>query len=244
MASTQLGPSVQIAAQGVFTISTVQQHVVGEKAYTPDGRTFRYVKAGATALVAGDVIQSPAVVANHVNLTPTAAVAVGDTTITVTLGATAATANQYAGGYLVVEKGTTGAGQTLLIKSHPAAASSATLALTLVDSFVVATSGTVTVSLVASNYNGVIQAPITTLTGTPVGVAVAAIPAASFGWICSRGITGVKADGVITQGTVGIAVPSAAAGAAKVMAATLFQIGTFCKTTIDTQITPAYLTLD
>lgn len=242
--ATQLGPSVQVVAQNVSVSSTTQQHVLGEKAFTSDGRTFRYVKAGASALVPGDVIQSPAIVANHVNLTPTATAAVGDTTLTVTLGATAATANQYAGGYLVIEKGTTGAGQTLLIKSHPAASSSATLTLTLSDPFVVATSGTVTASLVANNYSGVIQAPVTTLTGTPVGVAVAAIPAASFGWICSRGITGVKADGAITVGTVGVAVPSAAAGAAKVMAATLFQIGTFCKTTIDTQITPCYLTLD
>lgn len=242
--STQIGPTPQVVAQDVFTPSTIQQHNLGEKAFSSDGRTFRYVKAGASALVPGDVIQSPAIVANHVNLTPTAVVAAGDTSVTVTLGATAATANQYAGGYLVVEKGTTGAGQTLKIKSHPAASSAATLLVTLEDPFVTATSGTVTMSLVANNYNGVIQTPVTTLTGTPVGVAVYPIAAGSFGWICSRGITGVKADGAITVGTVGVAVPSAAAGAAKVMAATLFQIGTFCKTTIDTQITPCYLTLD
>lgn len=239
--ATQIGPTVQVTAQDLYTYSTVQQHTLGEKAFSADGRTFRYVKAGATALVPGDVQQSPAIVANHVNLTPTAAVAVGDTTITVTLGATAATANQYAGGYLVVEKGTTGAGQSLLIKSHPAASSSATLVVTLSDPFLVATSGTVTVSLVANLYNGVIQTPVTTLTGTPVGVAVGAIPAASFGWICVGGVTGVKADGAITVGTVGVAVPSAAAGAAKVMAATLLQIGAFSKTTIDTQVTPCQI---
>lgn len=236
--ATQLGPSVQVTAQDLYTFSTVQQHVLGEKAFSNDGRTFRYVKAGAVALVPGDVQQSPAIVANHVNLTPTAVAAVGDTTFTVTLGATAATANQYAGGYLVIEKGTTGAGQSLLIKSHPAAALSTTLTLTLSDSFQVATSGTVTASLVQNLYNGVIQTPVTTLTGTPVGVAVGAIPAASFGWICTGGVTGVKADGVITVGTVGVAVPAAAAGAAKVMAATLLQIGAFTKTTIDTQVTP------
>ena len=242
--ATQLGPSVQVAAQDLFTPSTVQQHNLGEKAFSTDGRTFRYVKVGAVALVPGDVIQSPAIVANHVNLTPTALPSAGDTSITVTLGATAATANQYAGGYLVVEKGTLGVGQTLKIKSHPAANSGATLAITLEDAVVTTITGTVTVSLVANNYNGVIQAPITTLTGTPVGAAVYPIAAGSFGWICSRGITGVKADGAITVGTVGAAVPSAAAGAAKVMAATLFQIGAFCKTTIDTQVTPCYLTLD
>lgn len=242
--STQLGPTPGAVAQGLYDYSTTQQHVLGEKSVSPDGRTFRYVKVGATALVPGNVIQSPAIVANHVNLTPTAVVAVGDTTVTVTLGNTLATANQYSGGYLVVEKGTTGAGQSLLIKSHPAALASGTLLLTLSDPFQVATSGTVTMSLVQNNYNGVIQTPITTLTGTPVGVAVGAIPAANFGWICSRGITGVLADGTITVGTVGAAVPSAAAGAAKVMAATLFEVGAFCKTTIDTQITPCYVSLD
>jgi len=239
-----LSQATEIFSQDMFTSSATQQHVLGEKGYTPDGRKFRYVKAGASALVAGDVIQSPAIVANHVNLTPTAAAAVGDKTITVTLGATAATASQYAGGYLTVEIGTTGAGQTLRIKDHPAASSGATLTLTLEDAFYVATSGTVTVSLVQNNYNGVIQCPITTLTGTPVGVALTAIPANNFGWIVSGGITGVKADGIQTVGTTACAVPSAAAGAAKVMAATLFPIGTFCKTTITTQITPCYVTLD
>jgi hypothetical protein len=241
---TNIGSTPQVIAQGALVASTTQQHVLGEKAVSSDGRTFRYVKAGAVALVPGNVIQSPAIVANHVNLTPTAAVAVGATTVTLTLGATAVTANQYSGGYLTVEIGTTGAGQTLLIKSHPAASGSATLVVTLEDPFVTATSGTVTMSLVQNNYNGVIQAPITTLTGTPVGVALFPIAAGSFGWIVSRGITGVLADGVITVGTVACAVPSAAAGAAKVMAATLFPIGTFCKTTITAQVTPCYVSLD
>lgn len=242
--ATSLGSTTPVTAQDLYTSSTTQQHNLGEKAYSPDGRTFRYVKVGGTALVPGNVIQSPAVVANHVNLTPTANAAVGDTTITVTLGATAATANQYAGGMLVVEKGTTGAGQSLLIKSHPAASSGATLTLTLSDPFVVATSGTVTMSLIANNYNGVIQYPVTTGTGVPVGVAVSAIAASSYGWICSKGLVGVLADGAQTVGVTAAAVPSAAAGAAKAMAATLAQIGVWQKTTIDTQITPMLLTID
>lgn len=239
--ATQLGPSIEVTAQDLYTSSTTQQHVLGSKAFSTDGRTFRYVKVGASALVPGNWLQSPAITAAHVNLTPAAAVAVGDTTITTS--AITVTANQYAGGYVTVEKGTTGAGQHLLIKSHPAATAAAVV-LTLSDPFQVATSGTVTISLVMNNYNGVIQTPVTTLTGTPVGVAVAALPASSFGWICSRGITGALADGAITVGTVGSAVPSAAAGAAKVMAATLFEVGMVCKTSIDTQITPTYVSLD
>lgn len=244
MTSSQLGPTPIVVSQGIFDQSTVQNNVLGEKAFTNDGRTFRYVKAGAAALVPGNVIQSPAIVANHVNLTPTAASAVGDLSVTVTLGATAATLNQYANGYITFEKGTTGAGLTYRIRSNPAANSAATLTVTLDDAIQVATSGTVTASLTQNNYNGVIQMPVTTATGTAVGAALAPIAASSFGWICSRGITGVLADGAQTVGVTAAAVPAAAAGAAKVMAATLFQIGTWCKTTIDTQITPCYLTLD
>lgn len=242
--STKLTSGTEINSQDTNTFSATQQHVLGEKAYSPDGRTWRYVKVGGTTLVPGNVIQSPAVTPNHVNLTPTAVSAVGDTTITLTLGNTAATANQYTGGYLIIEKGTTGAGQTLLIKSHPAASALATLQVTLDDPIQTATSGTITASLVANKYNGVIQCPVTTLTGTPVGVAVAPITNAQFGWICSRGVVGTLADGAQTVGVTSAAVPSAAAGAAKVMAATLYSIGMWCKTSIDTQITPLDLTLD
>ena len=236
--------TLQILAQDLYTYNTVAQHTVGEKAVSRDGRTFRYVKAGAVALRPGDWLQSPAVVANHGNLTPTAVLAVGATSVTVTLGATAATLNQYAGGYLIVELATTGRGQTLLIKSHPAADASATLVVTLEDPVQVLTSGTTTVSLALNRYEGVIQTPVTTLTGTPVGVAVGAIPAASHGWICSRGLTGALSDAAQTVGTVACAVPSAAAGASKVMAATLFSVGIVAKTSIDVQVTPTYVSLD
>lgn len=242
--ATRIGSTPLVTAQDVFNYTSTQQQDLGAKAYSSDGRTFRYVKVGATALVPGNWIQSPAVVANHVNLTPTALPSAGDTTITVTLGNTAATANQYAGGMLVVEKGTLGVGQSVMIKSHPAASGSATLVVTLEDPFVTTITGTVTVSLIANLYNGVIACPVTTLTGTPVGVAVAPITASYYGWICSRGLTGALADGAITVGTVGCAVPSAAAGAAKVMAATLKQVGMFSKTTIDTQVTPCFVTID
>jgi len=244
MSTSLIGPGPQVVAQGLMTSSADQLHVLGEKTVSNDGRTFRYVKVGGTTLRPGDWLQSPALVANHVNLTPTAVLAVGSTEVTVTLGATAATANQYSGGYMVVELATTGKGQTLLIKSHPSASSSGTLAVTLDDAVSVLTSGTTTVSLTLNRYNGVIQTPVTTLTGTPVGVAVFAIVNAQFGWICSRGLTGALADGAITVGTVASAVPSAAAGAAKVMAATLFAVGMVAKTSIDTQVTPTHVSLD
>ena len=241
--ATQIGGSTQVVAQDLYTYSTVQQQQLGDKAFSSDGRAFRYARAGAVALVPGNVLQGPAVVASHVNLTPTAVAAVGATTITVTLGATAATLNQYAGGYAVVEIGTTGAGQTLLITSHPAANASATLTLTLSDAVQVATSGTVTVSLIANPYNGVIQSIATTITSTVVGVAVGAIPAASFGWVATRGIAATLVSGVPIVGS-SVGVPTTTAGMAVADSAILAHIGTVAKAAITTQNTPVFLTLD
>lgn len=242
MSSTSLtGTGPQVVAQGLYETFTDQRHVLGEKVFSNDGRTFRYVKAGASALVPGNVIQSPAITAAHVNWTPATLSVAGDTTFITT--ALTFVANEYSNGYLVIEKGTLGVGQTLLIKSNPVS-TAAVATFTLADAVQVTSTGTVTHSLVRNPYVNVIQMPVTTGTGTAMGAAIAAIPAASFGWICSRGITGVLADGAQTVGVTAAAVPAAAAGAAKVMAATLFQIGVWCKTTIDTQVTPCYLTLD
>lgn len=245
--ASNLGPTIMVIEQQLMLSSTVLQGTPGDKVYTNDGRTFRYCYVGAAALVAGNVIQSPAIVANHVNLTPTAVSAIGDTTVTVTLGNTAATLNQYALGYLTVElSGGTGAGQMLLIDHNPAASGSATMVVSLADPFFAATSSTVTMDLVMNNYGGtgVIQYPITTGTGVPVGVAVFPLAINNYGFIQTRGIAPVLSNGAQSVGVTAAAVPSAVAGAAKVMAATLFSIGTWQKTTIDTQIAPMYLTID
>src|SRR5206468_3746399 len=103
---------------------------LGTRLQLQDGREFRFALAGGSALVAGNLQQAAANTANHQGINPAAAVAVGARAVTVTLGATAAAANEYAGGYLVVE-GTAGQGYAYLVDSHPAANSGASLTLTL-----------------------------------------------------------------------------------------------------------------
>ena len=71
-------------------------------------------------------------IANHDMDLVTAAAAQDATSITVTLGATAATLDQYKGGYIYVNDGP-GEGQSFAIAGHPAADASATLALRLED---------------------------------------------------------------------------------------------------------------
>lgn len=165
-------------------------------------RVFRYVKAGGTALTVGNLLQSPAEVTNHQNLTPSAA-AIGATSITVTLGATAATANQYAGGWAMISV-TPGIGYMYEIESNPAADASASLTLTLKDAISIALTASSRVDLVLNPYSGVIQSP-TTATGTVVGVAVAPITASQYGWIQCGGVANVLAQGTITVGNLVVA---------------------------------------
>jgi len=151
---------------------------VGSKFKSADGREFTLVQVGASAIASGLLVQSPASIgANHTGLAVSAAVAIGGTAVTVTLGGTLATANQYQGGLAVVSAGT-GIGQTLRIASHPAGTSSGTVVLTLEDPLSVALDTTSKISLTLPQYgsangtdvrtSGVIVSP-TTATGRTIG---------------------------------------------------------------------------
>src|SRR5436853_4270705 len=98
---------VVVVGQPIFSSSSTQLHTLGEKCVTPDGRVYRYVKAGGTTLVPGKLQQSSAEVTGDQNLAVTAS-AIGATTITTTSTVTV-TANQYAGGYAIIAA-STGAG--------------------------------------------------------------------------------------------------------------------------------------
>lgn len=203
---------------------------VGQKFSTADGREVVLVQNGAVALVAGNLIQGPASIgANHTGLAVVANAAIGATQITVTLGGTAVTANQYQGGYAVISAGT-GLGQTLRIASHPAqTGGSSNVVLTLEDPLSVAiTSATSKVSLTLNPYgsqygvalgtHGVVISP-TTSTGPTVGVTIYPIPATttsvlSYGYIQTRGPvaclndanTAIGLDVMPSSGTAGAVV--------------------------------------
>lgn len=209
--STRLSSDILINPGDLSTNSAdANQLNLGARAVDQAGNAYRWCLAGGTALVPGKLQQASAQVANHQNLTPSTTVA-GATSITVTLGATAATANQYAGGWLVVTT-STGAGYRYLISGHPAADASATLVLTLSDAIVVGTAtSTSKVDLIANPYSGVIVNPATA-SSIPVGAGVTAISANQYGWIQTRGVTVLLADGAVTVGT-NLAASNATAGA-------------------------------
>lgn len=177
-----------------FVSSATPLFELGARGYTRDGRVFRYVLSGTSALVAGEVIQSPATIAGHLTLTvnTTSGTAIGATTISLTCGSTVAV-GFYNQGHLIVASGA-GQGLTYQINNHPAVSTGATGAFKLYDEdgLAVAITTTSTVSLIANKYSGVIQAPVTTATGVVVGVATYAIAATQYGWLQTWGIAAVR----------------------------------------------------
>lgn len=191
---------------------------VGERFDLDDEREVVLVQNAGTALVAGNLIQGPADIANHIGLTTTAysaATTSAKATVTVTLGNTAVTTNQYQGGYLIVATGT-GIGQTMKIFTHPSASASASLVVTLEDAppvALVAASSTVSMfmnpygSLYGTDYrtDGVIIYPHAATTGRIIGVSFYAIGAStatvpSYGFIQTRGNVACLNDANTTIG--------------------------------------------
>ena len=180
-----------------------QKHKVGTRMSFDDGRAFRYVEVGGSDIAAGAVVQAAAGVANHdMDLAITTAASAASS-VTVTLGSTAATADQYKDGWLHINDGTTGEGHVYKIKSNAAGDSGGTCVLTLEDDdtlVTVLTNGTHLAGLAVNTYSNVIISP-TTVTNVAVGVAPRLLTTDYYGWIQTWGEAAglANAAGVIGQ---------------------------------------------
>jgi hypothetical protein len=243
MPNLLFGPDGEQYNQYDGTRVTNQRWPLGTQLICQDGRKYRFSLAGGSALVVGNVLATAANQANHVDTTAVATAA-GSRTLTTTLGATAATANQYSEGYAMVSV-TPGAGETYVIATHPAAGSSETLEVTLASGQQVRTALTTTsrVDLIKHPYDGVIQFPAS-ISGHPVGVACTAIAAGDFGWVQTRGMAAVLTAGTVVIGA-GVVGDTATAGAAgPVAAATEPIIGYVRRVAASTAWSPIFLLID
>lgn len=211
-----LAARMQIFDQDARTVSSTQgAAALGQQAQTDDGRTFRYGFNGGVALAPGKMNDGANVVANHVNLVTAAAAAVGDTQVTVTLGGTAATLNQYAGGTLWCNVTSTGLGIGYLIRSNPAQTSTTgNLTLTLVDPIQVAITTTTKTSLAPALYSGIVVTPSAATAGAaPIGVFTgSSLPINNYGWFQTGGPAPLLCDATVY--TLGEEVSQAASGVA------------------------------
>jgi len=177
--------------------------VLGAKKEFADGRLFRLCKAGE-ALTIGYACRVAEQVTNHQD-NAVAAASIGDETITVTLGATEATANQYKDGFVLVRDD----GVMRKIKSHPAADSAATLELTLYDALDAALDGDEKVDLIYNKYDNVLMAE-TDLADKGVCAPLIAVTSGYYFWGQVRGQGPACGDDTFARGaqlTFGNTVP-------------------------------------
>jgi hypothetical protein len=192
-----LGGFPQIFDLDAYQTSSVQQHNLGAMGVDKYGDLFRYAKVGASNITAGKLQSSPARKTNHDNVAAVSASAAGAKSVTVTLGATAATANEYAGGLLVASDESP-EGESYRIVSNPAADSSATLKLTLERPLITAVTTSSEFCLVHNSWNAVIEQAVEE--AAYAGFPQVDMTAAYFGWLKTRGVSAALAGNTIDLG--------------------------------------------
>lgn len=225
------------------------QTMLGQHFSTEDGREVTLALNGGVALVSGVLTQHSPIVANHENVAVTAYSPVNaqtnqQATVTVTLGATAATAGQYSGGFAVVNAGT-GKGQTLRIASNPAALSSGSMVITLEDAPLVALDTSSKIDLIVAPYSGIVINP-TTATASPAGVTLYPLAATTgtvgtptyapvYGFIVTKGVTSCLSDASVAGVGLGIMASTTTAGCITVATATGARVGDAYQTSVSAE---------
>jgi len=172
---------------------TSQIHPLSTRMVLPDGRVFYYGQTDG-AQTAGAICQSAVGVANHDMDLATNTASAGDKSVTVTVGGTAATEDQYKDGYMYVNDGT-GEGHIYKIRQHDAISSSGSGAINLYDGDPILTGfeAATIVGLAKNPYKDFIVYP-TTATGHAVGVAATDFDDDDFGWLQTWGPAAVLCD--------------------------------------------------
>lgn len=183
----------------LFQTSSTPIAVPGTRVELSNGDIYRYIKAGASGISAGKMQLAPAQVANHVNQTGSAVVgAVGARQVTLNVGATAVTADQYKDGLLVINDAT-GEGYTYRISGNAALASSGSGKFDLLDPIQVAlVASTSEYTLVANSFNGVVEAASSVRKAA--GVPAVSLTAAYYGWAKTKGAASVLIGTAATSG--------------------------------------------
>ena len=172
---------------------TTKLHPYGTRMVLPDGRVYYYGQTDG-AQTAGAICQSAVGIANHDMDLATNTASAGDKSVTVTVGGTAATEDQYADGYLYINDGT-GQGHNYKIRQHDAIDSSGSGAINLMDgdAIIVGFEAATIAGLAKNPYKDFIVFP-TTGTGHPVGVAPTDFDDDDYGWLQTWGPAAVLCD--------------------------------------------------
>ena len=199
------------ALQAQFENTVDKRHSLGTRMEYVDGRKYRYVCVGGYTLVSGDVIQGKAVVAgDYDTVVVDAAAAVGAYTVIVT-GETTTAKDYYADGWMHVVKAAAAVqGYTYKVKSHVLFAAAPGKVITLAEPLKQIIAAADEIGLTPNPYDGVIQAPVDTLTCRVIGIACHNTTTLRYGWVQSGGLCGINATDDLKVGNYAAAVLTAA----------------------------------
>ena len=238
--------SVTTIKQDLFNESQYPLHKLGQLGIISDGRKYRYCKAVADT-VSGDLYSSAPQDAQFEAMAIQANAAIGATKISITIGTTTVSANDFDEGYLMVASGT-GIGQSSKILSHGTGTSGQTVIFEIEDALKVAltTAGSSTLTVVKNPYDDVvIQA--STPVASSAGVASFIIPAGEFGWLQTGGPAACLWDNVpSTVELLSVAASTTTAGAVTLQTtANNAQIGiSMHVVSVSAEVSPVFLTID
>lgn len=226
---------------GSLDTSTVQAHPFGATGFDSIGRRYRYAKTGATALVKGHLLQSPARDTAFTDMAVQSAAAVNAESIEVTLGGTATTANLFTGGTLVVSV-TPGIGQNFTIKGHDVTSASGVCTFNLNEKILTALTTASKVTVTQNPYDKVIDSP-TTRTGLTVGVALTDTAISSFSWIGVGSTFGVLSDATVSAVGEAVSASTSTAGTVTKQVTLLGTVGITGVLGVSAEVQPVFLTL-
>lgn len=237
-----LSGTVQLSMSDVRETNSSKLHDLGTLGQGADGSLYRYAQAGGADLDPGKLTVAATQIANHENIAVQAAAAVGATEVTVTLGATAATENFYADGYLVINDAA-GEGIVYRISGHPAADGSANLTVQLRDEVKVALTTSSEATLLANPWKNVVISA-TDQADMAVGIPEVTIATTEYGWIKTRGVVSALADETLTIGK-SLTIGTGTAGAVELVDALDEPIvGIAISAGVDTEYRSIYLQID
>jgi hypothetical protein len=202
---------MELAPSAPFETSSTKLVSLGTRYRDAHNRVFRYALAGGSTLARGKINVAASITANHTNMSFASAPAVNSTSVTVTLGGTAATEDQYQDGWLVVQDGG-GEGRAYPIEGHGAqATTTGNLEVFLKEKL--DTLGVISeanVDLIKNRYDSVVVSVADQL-DPPVGVNIVSITTLYYGWVQTWGPcsvlmdenVGVGAEIVIGESVVG-----------------------------------------
>jgi hypothetical protein len=182
-----------VIQQGLFEESTTAKHKIGTRMQLADGRVYYYAGTGE-ATEAGHLAYSKPTHAAKTAMVGGIAAAIGAKSISgFTVGTNAFVANEFAEGWLVVQK-VAGTGYTYKIKSNTSGSAAGTASVVLYDPVQVAITTLSEINFVYNPFYAVLTASAV-VTSSPAGVpAKGVITSGSYGWLQTWGVCGVQHD--------------------------------------------------